>query len=439
VVVSLKKLISKPSLCIGMTAVVALSLAACGDDSGSKASSTTVASAPAATGGGTTVAAAPADPLGTPNKATGTPIKLGFAYDGKTDAIDTTGDLGAAKAAAAYANDYLGGIGGHPIQLDDCADNQQPSQAVTCTNQFIADKVPAVLGDTDSVADSYEKGLDAANIPEFWTQVATPGVLGSKNAFVLANALASNYAGPAKIGQDAGATAGTELVIDVPAAKDPAVQRMLPIFKVGGIALDVVPIPPGTADMTPQVQSALDKNPGVVHITGNDTFCISAIQALRTLGYNKPIVIIPQCQSAAFVKSLAGQLDGVVLTTAFAWPPPKDANDPETSLYQAIMAKYGAGTDANGTVAYGGYASMMAFARGMKGATGDVTSASILATLTARAPTPMPLANGATFQCSRVLVPSAPPICSASALEAALDANGALKSYKPLDVSALLK
>jgi branched-chain amino acid transport system substrate-binding protein len=75
----------------------------------------------------------------------------------------------------------------------------------------------------------------------------------------------------------------------------------------------------------------------------------------------------------------------------------------------------------------------------MKGLTGDVTSASVQSTLIGMADTPMPLATGATFKCDRTLVTIAPPICSGAALEVALDADGNLTTYKPLDTSALLK
>src|SRR5258708_5732164 len=55
--------------------------------------------------------------LGSPNKATGTPIKIGFAYDGPSATGDATDTFTGAKAAAQYANDLLRGIHGHPVDL----------------------------------------------------------------------------------------------------------------------------------------------------------------------------------------------------------------------------------------------------------------------------------------------------------------------------------
>lgn len=405
----------------------------------SAAGSTAASTASTTSAGGATTAVTtaptPVDPLGTPNKATGTPIKIPFAYDGKTQTVDTSGDLGAAKAAAGYVNDYLGGIAGHPIELDACESQQQPATAQQCVNNWIAAKPVMVLGDTSGVVDSFAKGISEAGIPQLWVSAASVILITSPTANIMGNVLATNYAAPAKLAKDAGATEAVELTLDTPAAVDPANQLMVPVFKNVGIKLSVVAIPPGTADMTPQVQAAIANNPGLVHITGNDTFCISAMQALRSLNYEGKIVLIGQCQSDAFNKTLKGKLAGVVLSTGFS----KDPADPEVALYQAVMKKYSPDTDANGTVAYGGYASVVGLARAMKGLSGDVTSASIISQFKAMAPATMPLASTLTFKCDRTAVSFAPPFCTLGNLGTTLDADGKPSAYTPIDITGLLK
>jgi branched-chain amino acid transport system substrate-binding protein len=42
------------------------------------------------------------------------------------------------------------------------------------------------------------------------------------------------------------------VAIDVPAASGPTGTLDPPVFKNAGMTLDVVPVPPGTADMTPK-------------------------------------------------------------------------------------------------------------------------------------------------------------------------------------------
>ncbi|MCU1344225.1 MAG: putative branched-chain amino acid transport system, partial [Acidimicrobiia bacterium] len=66
--------------------------------------------------------------------------------------LDNSTGVPVAQAAAKYANDYLGGIGRHPIRLDVRDDKQTPSDTTDCINQFIADKVPIVLNNVLSSA-----------------------------------------------------------------------------------------------------------------------------------------------------------------------------------------------------------------------------------------------------------------------------------------------
>ena len=76
-----------------VVATVALSLgAACS----SKASTSTQASGSRASASPPTAQSV----LGTPNKATGTPLKIGYIWDGQTQALDATGQRDALKATA---------------------------------------------------------------------------------------------------------------------------------------------------------------------------------------------------------------------------------------------------------------------------------------------------------------------------------------------------
>ena len=66
--------------------------------------------------------------LGTKNPATGTPVKVGVISNGKTPTIDNSQETPVAEATASWINDYLGGIGGHPIHLVICNDGNEEEQ-----------------------------------------------------------------------------------------------------------------------------------------------------------------------------------------------------------------------------------------------------------------------------------------------------------------------
>ena len=77
-------------------------------------------------------------------KATGTPVKIGLINNEGSSPVaePSTGD--AAVAAADYANAELGGIGGHPIQVIRCAENEDVASATACANEMVQDNVAAV-------------------------------------------------------------------------------------------------------------------------------------------------------------------------------------------------------------------------------------------------------------------------------------------------------
>src|SRR6478672_2827645 len=82
--------------------------------------------------------------LGTKNVAKGSPVKVGVISNGKTPTIDNSQETPVAEATAQWINEYQGGIGGHPIQLEICNDGNEPGKAVDCANQMIRDGVVAV-------------------------------------------------------------------------------------------------------------------------------------------------------------------------------------------------------------------------------------------------------------------------------------------------------
>jgi branched-chain amino acid transport system substrate-binding protein len=357
--------------------------------------------------------------------------------DGKSVALDDTSEIPAAQAAVKYINGHLGGVGGHPITLDICQDGETPSGTTNCVNQMIADKVVAVVYGVSGEGGTIGTGLKAANIPLVAFATIDPGTLTEKTgAYAITNGLGV-LAGPAALLEQSGGKRGAVVVEDFPAASGP-VKQLDPIFyKSAGVSLDVVAVPPGTADMTPQIQAELSKSPDQVAMLGNDTFCTSVIKALKTIGYTKRIVVIPQCISPSSISGIPGGLAGVTLVT----PSSTDLKDPEVALYNAVMAAYAPSTPPNGSVTSGGYAAVLAFDRAMSGVTAraDITPALVESTMAAMSPKTMPLASKLSFQCNGRQISLTPAICTSDFLSTPLDAKANGTDYQPLDLSALLK
>jgi branched-chain amino acid transport system substrate-binding protein len=374
--------------------------------------------------------------LGQANKATGTPVKVGFISDGKSASIDDTSEIYAAQASAAYVNNYRGGIGGHPIVLVVCQDNQTPTGATNCATQMVGDKVVAVLYNVSGQGASIYQGLQGSDIPLIAIGTIDQDTLTKPGAFALANLVASLIAGPAGIAQSKGIKRAAVVVIDVPAASGPVKALGPSIYKNAGVTVDVVTVPPGTADMTPQIQAELAKKPGQFAVIGDQGFCTSALKAIKTLGFSGPIVINPECIGADTGASIPGGYSGVTVTT---WNSSTDHATPDYKLYSTVMETYAKGAETGG-VAPGGYMVVRAFADVMAKATGEITAASVTGAFsTMSSAIPFQMGGGTTFQCGTKPVAFLPNVCASQILQGPLDAQGNSSSFQVLDTLNLMK
>jgi ABC-type branched-subunit amino acid transport system substrate-binding protein len=416
-------------IALGVPAVVLLAataLAGCGsDDEPTTTTPTTSGSSGASTAPSSDASAV----LGPEKKATGEPVKIGYAFEGTSAAIDTSGQLKAAEAVVKYANERLGGIGGRPIQIVSCETKGSPATAQDCGNQFVSEKVAAVsagsLGQTDPVL----KAINAAGIPLVDILNSSQTVLGSPMNFSLSNPL-NPFGGAAIFAKENGIKQVALIVIDVPGAIGPAKQLAPLFFGNAGAQVEVIGIAPGAADATPQIQAAQAKKPGQYHVIGNPAFCGSVVKAIKTLGIDAKITGIDRCLDKTSAASIPGGYEGFVALTPANLDP---AND-ETKLYDAIRETYGSGLETSPDVTVG-YQAMLGLIRAVDagGALTDFTPAGLLAAIKSMPAAPLPLAGGATFQCNGKQVSIAPGVCSTGGITATSDKDGVLSGFKTVE------
>lgn len=404
----------RPALALLFATLVAGTLSACSSSSGSSS-------------GG--VSAAPVDIslLGPDNPAKGTPVKIGFVHAGRGAAIDTTDQGVAAPAIIAYANAKLGGLGGHPIELVRCETKSNPT--TDCGDQMVSGKVLAVIGGQLGEAQQVRKSLAAQQIPYVDSNNA---VLGSNIDVSLSNPLLAIGA-PAQYAKDHGLKSVTLVVIDQAAAVA-QIRSFAPLlFGKVGVAVNVIGIPVGTADMTPQIQAAESKHPAMYHLVGNDTFCASALKAIKTLGLTAKVTGINRCLSATSASSIPGGYAGLTAITGISTEPAAT----ETKLYRAFLAKYLPGKSDSPDLQTA-YQAVLGFVRGVNaGKLTSVTPAGVAGALKAMPESPLPLGGGLTYQCNRLKVSVMSGACATGAITAEADAKGYLHSFTVLDDARL--
>lgn len=392
-------------------AVLPLALAAtsCGSSSNNASSDTTPA--------------AKVDPSKLPpgtwdNKpATGSPVKIGLMNPEGSLVSDPEAKKISA-AVIAYANDHLGGLGGHKIVEDYCADDEgTPSVAASCANQFVQDGVVGVVVTVDggdgaapgiivpagiAYATFQQPGPTAVNEPGSFSWTAgTPGLL---------QAIAMQAAKDGVKNLTIYVTDQGKVVANVNALA-------VPLFKAAApnVNLKVQGVTAGSADATPQITAGLKDNPEVVATVGDDASCAQMLGGLQNAGYDATLDVIPYCVGQTVFDALGGT-DYLEGAHDFGFPQADDGS-PEQNLLQAIIDTYTPGD--KGSAIAGGYQSTLGFIRMVNAGAGsnDVsTKQGVLAAIKAAKDVPMPIGAGKTMTCDGKQMPGMSAVCSTGTL-----------------------
>jgi branched-chain amino acid transport system substrate-binding protein len=370
--------------------------------------------------------------LGASDKATGSTVTVGMISDGGSGSIGTAPLVEqGAKAAIAYVNNYKGGLAGHPIKLDICEDNETPSGAQTCANQMVQDNAAVAIAPLTGQGAAIVPILAAHKIPYVTLSGASVAELTTVGSFVLTGGYPATLGAFAEQAKAHGYTSYAMLVSNVPAAIQGAQIFGAMVFKNEGIKFKVIPVAPGAADMTPQLQSAVSSGAKAIGITGDVTLCSSFLKGYQTLGLSVPKYVISTCLDKSIFSSLGSVLNGSYVATT------SEASAADKALYAAVVSKYapGVSTDPNSSSNQAaGYISILGFFNAMQALTGEVNASSVDNQLIAAKNVPLPLSGGLTFTCDGTAIPLLKAICEASTDVGTTNGSGVVsnvESYNP--------
>jgi branched-chain amino acid transport system substrate-binding protein len=340
-------------------------------------------------------------------KAAGTPVEIGLINNEGSSPAAEPGVGDSAVAAADYANAELGGIGGHPIKVIRCSENEDTASATACANQMVQDNVAAVVIGTTGLGNTIVPIITKAGIP--YTQVtgSASAELTTPGTFSWSGGYQATLTGAAKYSAQHGYKKVTAFVVNVPAAIAGAQQLGVPIFKGQGVTLTIEGVPAGVPDATAQVTAGLTGNPGASLTIADEGTCTSVLKALNVVNPSLPVLAITSCLSTSAVQALGDALNGVKIFGSSA----PQAGDPESNLYQYVMATYAPKTNPTGYTVVG-YQGMLGLVRATAGLTGTPTPATITAAIKAAKNVPLPAAAGLQFTCNGKALPALPSICS---------------------------
>ncbi|MDH3022559.1 branched-chain amino acid ABC transporter substrate-binding protein [Gordonia sp. CNJ-863] len=401
--VALKR-VARTTAVLGCASVLTLgALTACADDSSDSSSAGETSSLPS-------------------NAATGDPIKIGFITP-EGGAVTTPMVREGGEAAVEYLNNNAGGIGGHKIDLVVCKQQEEPASATKCANQMVEEKVSAVvspLGAQGAVMLPIIAGAGipfVAQAPVSQAEMATPG------SFMLSGGIVAVLAGQAATAAKDGLKKVTLIIGDSGDAAASVKALGEPMFKQANVELNVVTIPVGAADLTPQITAGLADNPDAVTVLGDTRQCISVLKTLQTVAPDAKKYLIASCLDKPVLDAVGNE--AVSGSKAFTTVN-LSSDDPSVTLYRSVMAQYAPDTDPAG-LAYIGYQVVAALGE-LNGLEGAVDAQTFKNALSEAKDVPLPAAPGITFTCNGQAFPPLTSLCSKAILVSDVTSDAKLEN-----------
>ncbi len=350
-------------------AVTGLVAAGC---SSSSSTSSGGSSTPAAS---STTAAASGSVFGTPKKATGTPYVFGMIND-ETGAVTFPEARQGAIAAADYVNNYLGGINGHPIVIDNCTGDGTPATAAACANQLVAKHPIAILGAADVGAPASLPIYQHANLAYLGGIPFTPVPEVDSNSIqfwsvsVGDNAAAAVYAGK---------TLGVKSVAIVYFSNpqgESLLPQITPVFKAAGVTtVKDIPLSPTSPDPSPQAAQVESSGVQMAYVDVPNG-CGNVLKALKTVGFTGKIMGIDPCGAPPVIAATAGGANGMYIASPFLL---QSGSSQQAQLFQAAMKKWAAPGTLIDSISTAGFATVMNVQQVMSTISGTPTTQTILA------------------------------------------------------------
>jgi branched-chain amino acid transport system substrate-binding protein len=414
----MKRPIWLSALALAVTGLVA---AGC---SSSSSSSSGGSSTPAASST-TAAAAAGSSVFGTAKKATGTPYVFGMIND-ETGAVTFPEARQGAIAAADYANNYLGGINGHPIVIDNCTGDGTPATATACANQLVAKHPIAILGAADVGAPASIPIYEHANlaylggIPFTPVPATAPNSIQFWSVSVGDNAAAAVYAG-----QTLHVKSVAIVYFSNPQGES-LLPQITPVFKAAGVTtIHDIPLSPTSPDPSPQAALVESSGAQLAYVDVPNG-CGNVLKALKTVGFTGKIMGIDPCGAPPVIAASAGGANGMYIASPFLL---QSGSSQQAQLFQAAMKKWAAPGTLIDSISTAGFATVINVQQVLSTVSGSLTTKTILASFKSGT---HPNFLSHPYTCNGQAMKGAPAICNDYYLMNQIE-NGALTQPSSTD------
>jgi branched-chain amino acid transport system substrate-binding protein len=372
--------------------------------------------------------------------ASGEPIVLGMVNQENTPVGSFPELSGAVRAAAAFVNNELGGIGGRPVEVQVCNTNFSAEGSTACGQRFAEAGVPAVLGGIDVFGNAIDV-LEANGVPYVGGIPVSAQSARSSTSFQWSG---GTWGATIAFADYAATTLEADVVAIVygefgPIADSANYGRT--VLESRGVDARLIPYPILTTDLTSPMTAAAAADPDAVIVLGADTGCKAAFDAVAVVGIAAPVFYTGACASPAIIASVpAASTDGATFNVEN--PVQADTSSTDFELYVRVLDAYGDGLNPIGasTVTFRSFMNLFAVLVGLADsrdgrADGSLDAAAVTGAL--RAQRDVPSFMGHPYTCDGEQLIGLPAMCSPQQILARL-VDGALEQVGPwIDVGAV--
>jgi branched-chain amino acid transport system substrate-binding protein len=361
----------KPLRWLSVTAAAVLALTAAGCSSASSSSSGS-SSTPAS---GSSTTAASSSVFGTPKKATGSPYVFGMIND-ETGAVTFPEARQGAIAAVDYVNNYLGGINGHPIVIDECTGDGTPATAARCANQLVAAHPLAIMGAADVGAPASIPIYAHANLAYLGGIPFTPVPETAANSIQFWSvSVGDNAAAAVYAGKTLGIKSVALIYFSNPQGES-LLPQITPVFKAAGVTtIKDIPLSPTSPDPSPQAALVESSGAQLAYVDVPNG-CGNVLKALKTVGFTGKIIGIDPCGAPPVISAAAGGANGMYIASPFML---QSGSSQQAQLFQAAMKKWAAPGTLIDSISTAGFATVINIQQVLSTISGTPTTATILA------------------------------------------------------------
>jgi branched-chain amino acid transport system substrate-binding protein len=388
-------------------AVIGLLAAGCGSSS-STSSATSAATSSGSSGGstGTTTASAGSFSFGTPKKATGSPYVFGMIND-ETGPVTFPESRQGAIAAMNYVNDYLGGINGHPIQIDSCIGDGTPAGAAKCANELVAKHPLAILGAADVGAPASIPIYGHANLAYIGGIPFTPVPFTAPNSIQFWSvSVGDNAAAAVYAGKTLNAKKVALMYFSNPQGES-IIPQIVPVFKAAGATtVKLIPLSPTSPDPSPQAALIQSSGADLAYIDVPNG-CGNVLKSLKSVGYSGKLMGIDPCGAPPVISAASGGAEGMYIASPFILA---TGTSQQAQLFQAALKKWAAPGTLIDSPSVAGFATVMNVQAALSKISGTPTTASIESAFKSGSDHPNFLSHP--YTCDGKQMTGAPAICN---------------------------